>query len=286
MHFSYIALKLLYNIYMLLPRILTALVGIPLVIAAIYFGGIFFMVFVFAIIMACLYEYGLVLLNAEKPVSRIGLIIFGVLMAVAAMAGRLPDVLELPSNISGFFIALSLFGLFFFEMFSKKPSFERVANTFLGIMLIPWCLVHLINLLMLAPYGEYFVYILFFAVWANDIAAYLIGCWIGKHRLQEQVSPKKSWEGSIAGFLAAIGVTMFCWDLFFPWYITWQQALVLGAVISVLAQVSDLAESLFKRGAGVKDSSGFLPGHGGVLDRFDAFLLTAPVIYYLVLFMI
>lgn len=271
---------------MLLPRILTALIGIPLVLAAIYFGGIFFMVLVFAIIMACLYEYGLVLLKAGKPVSRTGLIIFGILMTIAAMAGRLPDVVEFPSNINGFFIALTLAGLFLFEMFSKKPSFERVANTFLGVMLIPWCLAHLINLLMLAPYGEYFTYILFFAVWANDIGAYFIGCWLGRHRLQEKVSPKKSWEGAIAGFIFAIGVTMFCWNLFFPWYITWQQALMLGACISVLAQVSDLAESLFKRNAGVKDSSGFLPGHGGFLDRFDALLLSAPVVYYLVLFML
>ena len=94
---------------MLLPRILTALVGIPLVIAAIYFGGIFFMVFVFAIIMACLYEYGLVLLKAEKPVSRTGLMIGGLLMTIAAVAGRLPDVVnvDLPNNVSGFFIALT-----------------------------------------------------------------------------------------------------------------------------------------------------------------------------------
>lgn len=270
---------------MLLPRILTALVGLPLVIAAIYFGGIFFMVFVFAIIMACLYEYGLVLLKAKKPVSRTGLIVFGVLMTIAAMAGRLPDMVDLPSNISGFFIALTLAGLFLFEMFRKAPSFERVANTFLGVMLIPWCLAHLVNIRMIEPYGEYFTYIVFFAVWANDSAAYAIGCWLGKHRLKEVVSPKKSWEGAIAGFVVAIAITMLLWDMFYP-NITWQQAFVLGACLSVLAQVSDLAESLFKRNAGVKDSSGILPGHGGVLDRFDAFLLSAPVIYYLVLFMI
>ncbi len=272
---------------MLLPRIFTALVGIPLVIAAIYFGGIFFMVLVFAIIMACLYEYGLVLLKAEKPVSRIGLIIFGILMTVAAMAGRLPDIInvDLPSNISGFFIALTLAGLFLFEMFSRKPSFERVANTFLGVMLIPWCLAHLVNIRMIEPYGEYFTYILFFSIWANDIAAYAIGCWLGKHRLKEVVSPKKSWEGAIAGFVFAIAVAYLSWDFYYPG-LTWQQIVTLGACIAVLAQVSDLAESLFKRNCDTKDSSGFLPGHGGFLDRFDAFLLSAPVVYYLILFMI
>jgi phosphatidate cytidylyltransferase len=268
-----------------LPRIITGILGIALVVAAIYFGGIFFMAFVFAIIMACLYEYGLVLLVAEKPVSRTGLIIFGALMTVAALAGRMPDIVDLPSNISGFFIAISLFGLFFLEMFSKKPSFERVANTFLGIMFIPWCLAHLINIRMIEPYGEYFTYILFFSVWANDTAAYAIGCWLGKHRLKESVSPKKSWEGSIAGFVFAIAVAYLSWDFYYPG-LTWQQIVALGACIAVLAQVSDLAESLFKRGAGVKDSSHILPGHGGVLDRFDAMLLSAPVVYYLILLMI
>lgn len=277
---------------MLLPRILTALVGIPLVIAAIHYGGIIFMAFVFAIIMACLYEYGLVLLKAEKPVSRLGLFLFGILMTIAALTGqRLPVVGDLPNNINGFFIALTIFGLFFFEMLSRRPNFERVANTFIGVMFIPWCLAHLVNIRMLNlfneyPCGEYFVYILFFAVWANDTGAYAIGKLFGRHRLKEQVSPKKSWEGAVGGFLCAIGVTIFCWDLFFSWYMTWQQALVLGAVISVLAQVSDLAESLFKRGAGTKDSSGLLPGHGGFLDRFDALLLSAPIVYYLILFML
>lgn len=270
---------------MLLPRILTALVGIPLVLAAIHFGGIFFMVLVIAIIMACLYEYGLVLLKAKKPVSRIGLIIFGALMTIAALAGRLPVAIDLPSNINGFFIAVTLAGLFFFEMCRKVPSFERVTNTFLGVMLIPWCLAYLINIRMIESFGEYFTFILFFAIWVNDTAAYAIGCWLGRHRLKESVSPKKSWEGAIAGFIAAIGITILLWDMFYI-DITWQQAFVLGACISVLAQVSDLAESLFKRNAGVKDSSGILPGHGGFLDRFDAFLLSAPVIYYLILFMI
>lgn len=269
----------------LLPRILTGIVLVALIIFATSCGGIFFMALVAAIILACLVEYGQVLLIAKKPINRVGLIIFGALMTVAALAGRLPDVVDLPSNISGFFIALTLAGLFLFEIFRKAPSFERVVNTFFGVMLIPWCLAHLVNIRMIEPYGEYFTYILFFSIWANDTAAYLIGCWIGKHRLKEVVSPKKSWEGAIAGFVAAIGVAYLSWDFYYPG-LTWQQIVALGACISVLAQVSDLAESLFKRNSGVKDSSGFLPGHGGFLDRFDACILTAPVIYYLILLMI
>ncbi len=272
---------------MLLPRILTTLVGIPLVIAAIYYGGIFYMAFVAAITLLCLYEYGVILFTAKKPVNRISLIVFGFLMMVGATVGTLPLVEGSAAvYLPNFFIAITLFGIFFVEILSPKRSLERVANTFLGVMLIPWALVHLVSLRELGPYGEYFTYILFFTIWIADIFAYFIGTWLGKHRLNTAVSPKKSWEGAIAALVFGTITALFFWDLFIPTYITLNQALVLGILISVLSQISDLAESLIKRSTGVKDSSNILPGHGGIFDRFDGFILTAPVIYYVVLYII
>ena len=272
---------------MLLPRILTTLVGIPLVIAAIYYGGIFYMAFVAAITLLCLYEYGVILFTAKKPVNRISLIVFGFLMMVGATVGTLPIVEGSAAvYLPNFFIAITLFGIFFVEILSPKRSLERVANTFLGVMLIPWALVHLVSLRELGPYGEYFTYILFFTIWIADIFAYFIGTWLGKHRLNTAVSPKKSWEGAIAALVFGTITALFFWDLFIPTYITLNQALILGILISVLSQISDLAESLIKRSTGVKDSSNILPGHGGIFDRFDGFILTAPVIYYVVLYII
>lgn len=109
----------------------------------------------------------------------------------------------------------------------------------------------------------------------GDTAAYFVGSWIGRHRLAPRVSPKKSWEGAIAGGIAAL-LTMAAWCLlrFGEVRPAW---LVLAAATAVAAQLGDLLESLVKRGAGVKDSSNVLPGHGGVLDRVDAMLLAAPV---------
>jgi len=244
------------------------------------------MSFVAAIIILCVYEYGLILLTANKPVSRTSLIIFSVVMTFAALLGRLPATEGYPSNLNSFFIALTIAGIFFVEILTPRHSIERVANTFLGVFFIPWTLAHLINIRMIEPYGEYFTYMLFFTVWTTDIAAYFIGTAFGKHRLNEEVSPKKSWEGAIAGAAAGIAMTLICWDLFFPWHITWFSALGIGLVITVLGQISDLAESVIKRGAGVKDSSSLLPGHGGVLDRFDSYLLAAPVLYYVILFIL
>lgn len=271
---------------MLLPRILTALIGLPLVLAAVHFGGVFYMAFVIAVIILCLYEYGLILLTAKKPVSRISLIIFGIVMTVAALAGRLPSTMDYPSNIAGFFTAITLAGVFFIEIITPNRSIERAANTLLGVFLIPWTLAHLINIRMIEPYGDYFTYIMFITVWSTDTFAYFIGRALGRHKLNKEVSPKKSWEGAVAGFLFGTGAAIVCWHLFFPAYITWVQAACLGAVISVLGQISDLTESLIKRGAGVKDSSNLLPGHGGFLDRFDSYLLIAPVLYYVILWMV
>ncbi len=271
---------------MLLPRILTALVGLPLVLASIYYGGLFYMAFVAAITLLCLYEYGLILFTAKKPVNRISLIVFGFLMMVAATVGTLPIVEGTAAvYLPNFFIAITLFGIMFVEILSPKRSLERVANTFLGVMLIPWSLVHLVSIRDLEPYGEYFTYILFITIWVADSFAYFIGTWLGKHRLNQAVSPKKSWEGAIAGVLFGTATTLFLWDLFMPAYLTLNQAIILGVLISVVSQISDLAESLIKRSAGVKDSSNILPGHGGIFDRFDGFILTAPVIYYVALYM-
>ena len=244
------------------------------------------MAFIAALIMLCLYEYGLMMLASRQPVSRISLIIFGILMTVAALAGRLPMTLDYPSNLSGFFIAVTLVGIFFIEIITPGRSAQRAANTLLGVMLIPWSLAHLINIRMIEPYGQYFVFIIFITVWVSDTMAYFIGSAFGRHRLNLEVSPKKSWEGAIAGVIFGTGAAVICWNLFFPSYITWAQAVILGALISILGAVSDLAESLIKRSAGAKDSSNILPGHGGFLDRFDSYLLIAPVLYYVILWMI
>lgn len=112
-------------------------------------------------------------------------------------------------------------------------------------------------------------------VGGGDTAAYFIGSWIGRHRMAPRVSPKKSWEGSIAGVLAAVLIAA-AWCEYRLGRVP-PEWLLLAAATQVVAQLGDLVESLFKRGAGVKDSSQLLPGHGGIYDRVDAVLLAAPV---------
>jgi phosphatidate cytidylyltransferase len=119
---------------------------------------------------------------------------------------------------------------------------------------------------------------LFASIWLCDTAAYFVGRAWGTHKLFERVSPKKTWEGAAAGFAAAVTVFLAAQMVLLP-FLTVRDAVVCGAVVGVFGQVGDLGESLLKRDAGVKDSSGLIPGHGGVLDRFDSLLYVSPLLF-------
>lgn len=109
---------------------------------------------------------------------------------------------------------------------------------------------------------------LIFMIWANDSGAYFVGKPFGKHKLMPRISPGKSWEGLLGGALLAGALAAWLWSPAFAW---------MGPLVAVLATTGDLAESAWKRRNGIKDSGRIMPGHGGVMDRFDGFILTAPV---------
>ena len=117
----------------------------------------------------------------------------------------------------------------------------------------------------------------FLLIWANDTFAYLAGRTFGKHKLFERISPKKTWEGTVGGVIASMGIAALLWwgfggiDL-----VHW---LVIGFIIVVFGSLGDLVESMFKRSIDIKDSGTILPGHGGILDRFDGVLISAPVVF-------
>lgn len=270
---------------MLLPRIITALIGIPAVLAAIHFGGIIYMTFVGCVIMLCLYEYGLVLTCGKKPVHMFSLLFFGLIMAAVAIFGRSNiEGLTLPDQLYPFTISAVLVGVLFVEVITPKRSWERVTNTFLGIFLIPWSLAHLINLRDITNYGEYLTLFMMITVWISDTGAYFSGRFLGRHKLNVEVSPKKTWEGAIGGTLLAVGGALAMRHLFLANLFSVSQAVWIGLLVAVVGQVSDLAESVLKRSTGVKDSSNLLPGHGGFLDRFDSYLLLAPIFYYVIIY--
>jgi phosphatidate cytidylyltransferase len=120
----------------------------------------------------------------------------------------------------------------------------------------------------------------FATIWICDSAAYYIGTAFGKHKLFPRVSPKKSWEGAIAGFVFAILAMVISKNIIID-FLSWNSVIGIGMIVGILGQVGDLIESLFKRDSGVKDSSNLIPGHGGIFDRFDSLIFSSPFILIL-----
>jgi phosphatidate cytidylyltransferase len=123
------------------------------------------------------------------------------------------------------------------------------------------------------------------SLWMCDTFAYFGGLSMGKHKLFPRVSPNKSWEGAVWGFIGAVA-TMLVFQYYALPYLKLHQAIVIGVIIGVFGQIGDLIESLLKRDAGVKDSSGLIPGHGGVFDRFDSLIFVSPMLYLYIDFVV
>jgi len=126
---------------------------------------------------------------------------------------------------------------------------------------------------------------IFASIWICDTAAYFGGLAMGRHKLFERVSPNKTWEGALWGFVGAV-LTMVAAQKFLIPYLELHQAIMIGLIIGVFGQIGDLVESLFKRDAGVKDSSNIIPGHGGVFDRFDSLIFVSPILYLYIDFVV
>jgi phosphatidate cytidylyltransferase len=210
--------------------------------------------------------------------SIIGAILF--LLVFLVTSGTLnPTILFIP--------IILIFLLFTAELFIAHPDpFKNLAFTLVGIFYIalPFSML---NLLVINKYTNYLyngnmLLAYFFLLWANDTGAYLVGRWLGKHKLLERISPNKTWEGFIGGVFMALLVSLICSIYFIELNrLDW---MIIALIISVFGTLGDLIESMLKRSIGVKDSGTILPGHGGVLDRFDGLIGSIHfVIFYLFL---
>ncbi|MBR5304413.1 MAG: phosphatidate cytidylyltransferase [Candidatus Gastranaerophilales bacterium] len=170
----------------------------------------------------------------------------------------------------------------------RQPYIVNVATTMLGTLYTAWLPCHILLIRQIGlnrvgafqfspSEGLWLLLFVFLAVAITDIGAYYFGVNFGKHKLAEVISPKKTIEGALGGALLAIIIS--CFGVFYT-DLTLCQSIIGGLLITLSAQLGDLSESLIKRDAGVKDSSNILPGHGGMLDRFDGYLFAIPVAYY------
>jgi len=179
--------------------------------------------------------------------------------------------------------------IFILELYRRKQyPFQNIALTLTGIIYIVIPVMVMIKIALgFTPgdddtyHGEVIMGCIFI-LWALDTGAYMIGSWIGKNRLFERISPKKSWEGFFGGLIVALFAAWLV-SVWFP-DLTLTEWMIVAIIISVTGTLGDLVESMLKRSLGVKDSGTIFPGHGGILDRFDALLISIPfVFFYLVL---
>ena len=267
-----------------MTRVLTAVVGLPILIVSIVVAklALLFVLITAVALVFALFEFWLL---ARKQQIRADMVA-GLLSATALFTvfyfvkpGELPDLFMIQVILMlltmGSLTAAMLRGAPFDRMISS------VGATVLGVMYIVLLGGHLVAVRVgFAPQLSKHLLSLFFLVnMGADMAAYYGGRIFGRHKLAPSISPGKTREGAVAGMLASLLLAAGAHYWFFP-ELSLKLALPLAAVMNVLSVVGDLAESALKRSAGAKDTAKILPGHGGVLDRLDSLLFNAPVIYY------
>ncbi len=250
-------------------RIISALIGLPIILFFIYMGGGYF-----AFMIAVLATIGLYELSRMTK-GRQQFLFVPVLLGVWMMLMGSYFQWE---NWSGMGILITFCLVFAVAVF-QFPAFDvlDIAVNFLGLIYIGWTMAHFILFDSLGD-GRLLVLYLFVAIWGSDSGAYFTGRFLGKHKLCPRVSPKKTIEGSIGGIVTSCILLVLINQ--YLHLLTTVAAIIIGVVISIIGQIGDLIESLIKRYYQVKDSGNLIPGHGGVLDRFDSAMLAAPVMYY------
>jgi phosphatidate cytidylyltransferase len=268
---------------MLRYRVITATVGLPLIILAIWFGDPWpwFSLLIAAAALAGTWEfYHIVNFDRREPLLYLGLL--WSLALVLSPHYTNPDILPIVITTA---VLISLICLLLRR--SREKAFHDWAWTIVGALYVGWMLSYWLNLRGL-EYGRNWVYLAMLTTFANDTGAYFIGRAMGKHKLAPAISPAKTWEGAIGGLvsavLAAIVIAMvlelISVKVGTPFVFRYWQIMLLGFLAGLFAQLGDLIESLLKRNMGVKESGNLLPGHGGVLDRFDSLIFVGAVIYY------
>ncbi|MDF2634964.1 MAG: phosphatidate cytidylyltransferase [Pelosinus sp.] len=267
---------------MLGTRVLTAVIGIPITIYIVNYGEWLFAVAILILTLLAWHEFYIMLRNKSVNVFyTLGLLLNFFILGCAWLGNSQEMIMTLVFSI--------LFMLMKMIASGNKFTIADVAFSILGVTYIGILFSHLLLLrytdstlyiatsLGTLSAGASYLWLAFIGTWANDTFAYFVGSRFGRHKLCPAISPAKTIEGSVGGMFGSI-LAIIVLGLLFKLPVS--HSVVMGILVGVTAPIGDLAESAIKRFAGVKDSGKLLPGHGGILDRFDSILFTVPVIYY------
>jgi glutamate dehydrogenase (NAD(P)+) len=261
------------NIYL---RFISGLVGVPLIVGLIYWSKWSYLALFLLIMVGTMLEF----YELIKKDNSLSLPIWGILSAVVLYIG---SFMYAKTILSGYYLLAgiipllaSIYLIILYRKHDPKP-FTSIAHTFLGIIYVgmPFVLLHLISFHQGFYHYELVLGILLM-IWVNDIGGYFAGSLLGRHKLFERISPKKTWEGSLGGGVLTL-LTSYIIALY---YTHWDMVhwMLIGGIILIAGTYGDLVESLLKRSLQIKDSGSIIPGHGGFLDRFDSLLLAVPLV--------
>ncbi|MGI6370583.1 MAG: phosphatidate cytidylyltransferase [Candidatus Kapaibacterium sp.] len=267
----------------LFKRVIVAVILIPIAFAIVIVGGIYFFATIVLISTLALQEFYKMSEQKGYLPSTILSLIFNFIVLLRFYFTT--------QNIDSFVLSSDLLILIFptlillQQLFSKNTNIYTNAGTsFTGLLYItiPMVLLILIRFQMSIPdvNSAYFILMIFCSIWICDSAAYFVGKKFGKRKLLDSVSPKKTVAGAVGGFSASLLFFPIASNFVLPTFPV-LYACIIGATIGILGQIGDLVESKFKRDANIKDSGNLIPGHGGVLDRFDSIIFTIPIVYVL-----
>jgi phosphatidate cytidylyltransferase len=251
-------------------RVLSALIGAPLLLFITWLGGWYLAILVVGLALLALREFlkiGQLASFSQRPTIAV---VYCCIWLTFFLCGQVEWLLPL-----GVLWLIIVFG--WYALVYPKASFSEASYNFISLF-YPVASFTFLYYLRELPEGIYWCFYVFLLVWITDTGAFFIGNAWGKNKLAPRVSPNKSVEGSIGGLIAALifGIVF--------WFITKEGTLwtimLLSVLTSAVSQIGDLFESSLKRMAGVKDSGKLIPGHGGILDRFDSFLFALPLVYF------
>jgi len=257
---------------MLITRTLIGIIGATLALSVVYTGGLPLLISLILLSLLGLHEFYR-MTKSYHPIRLAGFL-GSLLILVGTYTGQLEGALR---------GTIYLFGLtFFFHAIRglKSQMIGEMAVTFLGAFYVSMGFAHMILLRETPTYGTSLAFVVLFATWTSDTVAYAVGHYLGQHQISPVISPRKTIEGTLAGFVGTIIVVLIAGKS-----LAWMssgQFFVLGLVVAIAAPLGDLFESYLKRASQVKDAGTIIPGHGGILDRFDSLLFSTVAAYYLV----
>ena len=256
-------------------RIITALIALPLLILCIFYSSQgLFAGLLFVVSGLALHEFYRMALPKQRRLEGSLAVAAGLFCCVGLVYATSTPALLLSIVLPCLFLAL----VYLFRFQDMQTVSRDLAVSMLGLMYIPLLLSHAV-LLRALPAGRDWIFLVLFVVMASDTLAYFVGRKLGRHRLYEAVSPKKTIEGSLGGLAGGVLGALIC-KLWFFAELSSADILLIGLGVGAFSQLGDLVESLLKRSFGVKDSGALIPGHGGLLDRLDSLLFAFPITYY------